>query len=384
MDKRLIETKKIGICNFDYFCVDSTEKEITINGTTFPHGQIAWEVSMLGKEYITELLMLGGYLRQSFLRADMCSFQIENYREVKDRILAIIDFIKTTPPFSHFDTQCSRNVARDVFSDEHLKILAHESRENHDFKHNSRWYQMLAAFVNVYMYLCTDTANFATLILNFTQNAVERNCRDVKSLANLALIFFSSREVADLLDKSNPAECAEGVTLRPRATIVPAIPFDANMSDAVEIKKRIYYGRLMDFFVADFFDALACGHYLWQCKYCGRYFLMTTGHRQLYCQTPPPEEKYPCYKLAKNRRTATAETKANKQAAADNPYHILWKKCDAAIRKRKSRGSINAEECTKAQAYAKDCYDRAKRDLGYAEKQYKADIALEQIFKKAK
>ena len=73
MDKRLIETKKIGICNFDYFCVDSTEKEITINGTTFPHGQIAWEVSMLGKEYITELLLLGGYLRQSFLYADMLS-----------------------------------------------------------------------------------------------------------------------------------------------------------------------------------------------------------------------------------------------------------------------------------------------------------------------
>ena len=112
----------------------------------------------------------------------------------------------------------------------------------------------------------------------------------------------------------------------------------------------------MDFFIADFFDALVCGHYLWQCKYCGRYFLMTTGHRQLYCQTPPPGEKFPCYKLAKNRRTATAETKANKQATTDNPYHILWKKCDAAIRKRKSRGSITADECAAAQAYVKDCY----------------------------
>ena len=272
MDKRLIETKKTGICNFDYFFVDSTAKEITINGETIPHGQIALEVSMLGREYITELLMLGGYLRQSFLRADMCSFQIENYREVKDRILAIIDFIKTTPPFSHFDTQCSRDVVEDVFSDEHLKILAHESRENHDFKHNNHWYQMLAAFVNIYMCLCTDTANFATLILNFTQNAVERNCRDVKNLANLALIFFSSREVADLLDKSNPAKCVEGVTMRPRATIVPAIPFDENVPDAVEIKKRIYYGRLMDFFVADFFDALVCGHYLWQCNTVGGTF----------------------------------------------------------------------------------------------------------------
>ena len=384
MDNRLIETKKTGLCNFDYFCVDSTAKEITINGKTFPHGQTAWEVSILGKEYITELLLLGGYLRQSFLRADMCSFQIENYREVKERILAVIDFIKDTPPFSHFDTQCSREVVLDVFSDEHLTALEREMKENSYAKHSSRWYQMLAAFVNIYMYLCTDTANFATLILNFTQNAVEQNCRDTKSLANLALAFFSSREVADLLDKSNPAECAEGVTMRPRATIVPAIPFDENMPDAVEIKKRIYYGRLMDFFVADFFDALSCGHYLWQCKYCGRYFLMTTGHRQLYCQTLPSGEKYPCYKLAKNRRTATAETKANKQAAADNPLHILWKKCDAAIRKRKSRGSITADECAKAQAYIKDCYERAKRDTAYAAKKYETDMTMEQIFKKIK
>ena len=156
MDKRLIETKKTGICNFDYFCVDSILKEITINGVTFPHGQTAWEVSMLGKEYITELLLLGGYLRQSFLRADMCSFQLGNYIDVKERILAVIDFIKDTPPFSHFDTQCSRNVLEDVFSDEHLKMLEQESKENPNFKH-SRWYQMLAAFVNVYMYLCTDT-----------------------------------------------------------------------------------------------------------------------------------------------------------------------------------------------------------------------------------
>ena len=85
MDKRLIETKKIGICNFDYFCVDSTEKEITINGTTFPHGQTAWEVSMLGKEYITELLLLGGYLRQSFLYADMCSFLIARILSLTSR-----------------------------------------------------------------------------------------------------------------------------------------------------------------------------------------------------------------------------------------------------------------------------------------------------------
>ncbi len=145
MDKRLIETKKIGICNFDYFCVDSTEKEITINGETIPHGQIAWKVSMLGKEYITELLLLGGYLRQSFLYADICDFQIGNYIEIRERILSVIDFIKNTPPFAHFDTQCSRDVVLDVFSDEHLKMLEQESHENPNFKRSSHRYAKLAA-----------------------------------------------------------------------------------------------------------------------------------------------------------------------------------------------------------------------------------------------
>ena len=148
MDKRLIETKKTGICNFDYFCVDSTAKEITINGMTFPHGQIAWEMSMLGKEYITELLLLGGYLRQSFLRAEMCDFQIENYCEVREKILAIIDFIKDTPPFSHFDTERSREIVENVFSNEHLATIEREFREGSFTKDSSRWYQMIAAFVN--------------------------------------------------------------------------------------------------------------------------------------------------------------------------------------------------------------------------------------------
>ena len=30
MDKRLIETKKAGICIFDYFCIDSTANPIPL------------------------------------------------------------------------------------------------------------------------------------------------------------------------------------------------------------------------------------------------------------------------------------------------------------------------------------------------------------------
>lgn len=140
---------------------------------------------------------------------------------------------------------------------------------------------------------------------------------------------------------------------------------------------------MMDFFVADLFDGLAHGHYVWKCGYCGRYFLMTTAHRQLYCQTAAEGQKYPCSLLAKHHKTATEQTKRNKQPAEANPLHLLWKKRDASIRKDKSRGKYSAELCESAKRYAKNCYERALGDAVYADRQYQEDMILENIYRNA-
>ena len=108
---------------------------------------------------------------------------------------------------------------------------------------------------------------------------------------------------------------------------------------------------------------------------------MTTAHKQLYCQSVTPGEKYPCAKLAKYHKTATEHTKANKQSIEDNPLHVLWKKRDAAIRKHKSRGTHPEDVCERAKAYAKDCYERAMSDSVYAEQKYTADMEIDNIYK---
>ena len=186
---------------------------------------------------------------------------------------------------------------------------------------------------------------------------------------------------ADLVVHGGTGLGNQGVSLRPRATVAPVIV--DNAYGELEIKRRVYYGRMMDFFVADLFEGLACGHYLWKCGYCGRYFLMTTAHRQLYCQTVAPGNRYPCSVLSKHHKTATEHTRANKQSKTDNPIYILYKQRDNSIRKDKSRGKYDADTCDRAKAYAKNCYERALGDPAYAQKQYPIDMVLENIYKNA-
>lgn len=381
MNRTLIEFGKSGICNFDYFCIDSGDSTFTLGERTFEKGQTVLDVCSLDKDFVTELVKLGADLFFKYNRTMQEDYSVPLYREIRERIFSILDTVKNVAPFCYFNVADSRTVVSEVFSEERLAdyeqmFSTHEAEER-----TGKLFRMTDALMSVYIYLCLDTANFGTLALNFTHYAVENNCRRPSELANMAAAFFSDERMADELKRSNPLRMVEGVSLRPRATVAPVIVDNAD--GELEIKRRVYYGRMMDFFVADLFEGLACGHYLWRCGYCGRYFLMTTAHRQLYCQMVAPGNRYPCSVLAKHHKTATEHAKANKQSLTANPIYILYKQRDNSIRKDKSRGKYDADTCDRAKAYAKNCYERALGDPAYAQKQYPIDMVLENIYKNA-
>ena len=376
MDTTIIETIEKGISNYDYFCVDTSDDVFTLNGHTFPLGQIALDVVSLSKDYVTEILLLGARLYDAFGKLSTSEKRTaEQYRAVREAIMKIIDAISDKPPFSYFDSAYSRAMVEEVYSEE--KIARYVELQPLFLP------EKVEMFVIIYMYLCNDLANFGTLMLNFVEYIVEDNCRKPKELATTALFYFTNPEINRMMKESNPCPFVQGVNLRPRATVAPVIPYNRDDPDNIVIKKRVYYGRMMDFFVANLFDGLSHGHYVWKCGYCGRYFLMTTAHRQLYCQTAAPGQKYPCSSLAKHHKTATEQTRQNKQSAEANPLHLLWKKRYASIRKDKSRGKYPAELCERAKIYAKNCYERALSDAAYADSQYNEDMLLENIYRNA-
>jgi hypothetical protein len=78
----------------------------------------------------------------------------------------------------------------------------------------------------------------------------------------------------------------------------------------------------MDFFITELFEAMMAGHYLWKCKVCGKYFLMTTAHRQFYCGQFNPQYGTTCDHVANNRRLGR-DKGMPKQRRKDGPLWVI-------------------------------------------------------------
>ncbi len=383
MDRTLIEFEDERISTFDYFCVDNLGKSSRLNGCTYDKGQPSLDILSLDSVFVDKLVFLGVNLYHAWNDGQKNKYTLDMFRFMQEAILTIIDLIKDTAPYKYFDIEHSRAVANKIFADDNLEAFVQlsEFEYSEDKALVGKW-RIMDGLVNAYMYICADTLNFKNIAYNIANITVATASRRPSELAAITGAFFTDREINEQIKKSNPFPFFDGISLRPRAVVIPIIAKDDEPSEFA-IRQRVYFGRFMDYLITDLFDALSCGHYIWQCGYCGRYFLMTTAHKQLYCQSVAPGEKYPCAKLAKYHKTATERTKANKQAIADNPLHILWKKRNATIRKHKSRGTYPEDVCERAKAYAKDCYERAMSDSVYAEQQYSIDMEIENIYKNA-
>ena len=381
MDKTLIEFEDERISTFDYFCVDNLGESSRLNGHTYDKGQATLDILSLDESFIEKLVYLGVNLYHAWNDGQKNKYTVNMFRFMRDAILTIIELIKDAAPYKYFDIAHSLKVVNEIFADGNLEqyVKLSELEYSDDKKLVGKW-RIMDGLVTAYIYICADTLNFKNIAYNITNITVATKSRKPSELAAITGAFFTDVEINEQIKKSNPFPFVDGISLRPRAVVIPIIAKDDDPNEFA-IRQRVYFGRFMDYLVTDLFDALACGHYVWQCGYCGRYFLMTTAHNQLYCQTVAPSEKYPCAKLAKYHKTATEHTKANKQSIEDNPLHVLWKKRDAAIRKHKSRGTYPEDVCERAKAYAKDCYERAMSDSVYAEQQYTADMEIENIYK---
>ncbi|MBR6051017.1 MAG: hypothetical protein IKP68_07415 [Clostridia bacterium] len=228
MNKALIEFGNSGICNFDYFCIDSTETTFALGERTFEKGQSVLDVCSLDKAFVTELVKLGAELYFKYNRTMQEDYSILLYREIREGIFSILDAVQHVAPFCYFNVADSRTVVSEVFSEERLVDYEQMFATHEAAGRTGKLFRMTQSLMSVYIYLCFDTANFGTLALIFTQYAVENNCRRPSELANMAAAFFSDEKMAEEIKRSNPLSMVEGVSLRPRATVAPVIVDNAN------------------------------------------------------------------------------------------------------------------------------------------------------------
>ncbi len=384
-----IESKTVGIYNFDYFSIDMTDGNYQLGGREFPLGTAACAVANLSLDTQKKLLRLGAALndtRHKYLLFGIYSREL--FQEIETNILNILRFVKTIEPFSFFDVAYSAKVVRDILSPapfEKLEALLKQPEEEVDQDElqaasalAKKNYDMAYELLRVYCYLVNDAVNFSAMIRNFTANFMQSKSRRKDALALYAFSFCNSEEVKKAIEEHNYNRELDSVNLRPRVTQVPVFLWDKE-DDTPRLARRLYFGRLMDFLIAEWFEGMMHGHYLWQCGVCKDYFLMTTAHRQLYCGKYNPEYRTTCDHVANNRRLGK-EKGLSPQKKQDDPLWLLWHKRYNSIRKNKSLGKYSEAVSAEAKRILDNCYERVQIDAKYAQSQYEADIELSNLY----
>ena len=349
----------------------------------YPLGAVSKMVANISKSEMDEILELGGKAVNCYQTIYLLGYNRNVFLTHKAVILDMLSHMKKLELFQCFDYYESKKLVDDLLSEESLDQYEDYLKSDKplteervlELKDIKKRYDYAINLGLIYGYIGIDTANFATAVQNFTVMLMEKASRQKSELAKTAYELFNDELFMFFLEQSNPAvKSMWGFSVKSMNTVVPVID---EVNGEHKILRRVYFSRMMDFFVMDLFEALSHGHYLWQCGICGRYFLMTTAHRQLYCEEKNPKYDVPCKYVAKHPEITNGKKESQKKS--DSPIRVLWKKRDNTIRQRKSRHKYSDAEFEAAKEYIMDCYERAQTDFDYASEQYEKDMELTAI-----
>lgn len=386
-----IEKYESKITTFNYFAIDFDEKNIFLNSEKLPLGYISNCIANLSKDVATNLLILSGKINQHWQKLKLNGYNRNLFMEILADINKMIDYMQSLEPFKYFDIEKSSTTVSKLFDEDalddyeyllkHLKIDYGTTDRNEIARLEEIENKSKAAenILRAYSYIGVDTANFGTMIINYVENFINEDSRQKDNIAKFTCDFFENEEVQMNLAASNPAAMImDGFNLKPIQSTVPTIKIE---NGKYKIIRRMYFSRMMDFFVTEFFEALLQGHYIWKCGVCDKYFLMTTAHKQLYCSTVNKEYGVPCSYVAKHPEIT--KRKMKKQRKSDSPYYVLWNKRYNSIRKNKSLGKYSEAVSAKAKRIIDEKFEKAQFDFDYAENRYEDEMNLEKIYEEA-
>ncbi|MBP0990907.1 MAG: hypothetical protein J5874_07030, partial [Oscillospiraceae bacterium] len=169
--------------------------------------------------------------------------------------------------------------------------------------------------------------------------------------------------------------------------IFGSVPFSAK-SEYISVRKnkasvgdtvarRFYFDRYYSFILTDFFEGLHFGHYPQKCQICGKYFLMQSARKQIYCPYGIAPEEYRGKKITCRKYAAVIH---RKERAEGDPVTVLYNRRCAAIRSEKSRGTITEKFARTAKDLALEHKLRAHNDDVYTKKQYKEDMRRDKLY----
>ena len=365
-----------------FITADYRDGRVSLNGKNYPAGVFA--THLLNQFYVNDtaarIAVYCDHVHYNILRQLSRGYLV--YYEFEHTGENLVELIKTLPslrPFDAIDVNALRERITTLFTKETSERICEYFRMISDI---SALDQNHAATGGVLRYYDDDLntegkrlISEVTGILSFFDNLSD----DLKTAYDNLASFVKRLPEAERLDEKHllpiALEIFGSVPFSAKSEYIPVRKNKASVGDTVA--RRFYFDRYYSFILTDFFEGLHFGHYPQKCQVCGKYFLMQSARKQIYCPYGIAPEEYRGKKITCRKYAAVIH---RKERAEGDPVTVLYNRRCAAIRSEKSRGTITEKFARTAKDLALEHKLRAHNDDVYAKKQYKEDMRRDKLY----
>lgn len=355
----------------DYFSIDFWDNKIFLKMKPYPLGYFSVDILNWGNELITKLLYIGAPVFNASADILEQGLSRESFEKAKTALLEMQNIILQLKPFSLLDVEAERRRTAIFFSEKNYERMLIDSPSLLQFLN----------FLKFYVYIPSDAANFKMAIINLEASEFSTlKKRGEDTFAQSCQSFFTDPAVILDLDAHKPAPHFRGFNPMPMVQSMMVVSEHPKKKSKLTFVERMYFGGLMDFLVTEFFRALHVGHSPKQCPICKRYFLMTNGRHQTYCNGIDPNDA----KRRTCRKVAADKGRVAKEKSPDHPIKKLCAQRLNTIAKHKRDGKISEDFADAAKKLSTDCRDKALSDHDYHVSRYESDMTQETIYAEVK
>lgn len=369
------------------FAIDFTDKDTYIGGQAFPKGYFTVAVLNYGKEIVTKLLYAGAVCYQAMGDILHGASWTDRFDSLRDAVFEIQSTLAKLEPFRYLDVLAEEKDLREVFSEDAKQVLAEyyalmeceNPTETQILQGNVGTIaeKVILEVLRSYSYFCMDIANFSTAIMNLEAMKLrDLKKRDEANFATACDEFFSDPEIREALYALQPAHGMAGFSLSPDTRMEMIVVPNPNQEGAMMFARRLRFCRIMDFLVTDFFEGLHAGHSPRQCRNCGRFFHMTSGRHQIYCDGLAPNDP----KKRSCRTFAARSNRLAREKATDHPALAMYRTRLNTINTQLRRGKIDRKFAEIAKEIAEECKTKACSSVKYFNEHYASDISQAGIY----
>ncbi|MEG0771081.1 MAG: DUF6076 domain-containing protein [Clostridia bacterium] len=386
------ETAEKSSIKYDGFTVDFLKDGIIRLGENeFKLGHFGCDICNISKKQRANFLFFGILSNDYNLKLNKKIMRYSSlFTDIKKLVNTTASVVKRVKPFIFFDFTDIVIVSNDVFSEwvetNIIDMSEHIEKTGEILDYNlmgliNRKIHLGKSMLEKQSFFCKGVACFALLMKKFIDFIVEEDCHTKDELVLCAKKFISSQEGMAIIKESNfDYEYADS-TFHSRVNSIPIIVNDSK-SNKQYVARRMYFNNIVDFLLIEWIEGMAQGHYIWKCKICGKYFLITSPNHRDCCDGFNEEYNTKC----ENVTTELIVAKRNelyRHKRKNNPlWHTRNLRCNT-IRKNKKLGKYSEAVSDEARKVLDERYYLAEKDEFYADFHFGQDVILENIYEEA-